>query len=172
MGGMLVRLFADQYPQDLVGLVLVDSAHPDMGDRLLATLPSESDGEPESLKAWRQYGAWLSASNGRGQNDDEGVDSKVSNAQVRAVKSLGDLPLVVISRSPNNPVMAAHMPPLPEGTNAKLLQTWQDLQGELAGLSSNSTRIIAAHAGHNIQIEEPGLIVDAIHKLVNEARSR
>ena len=39
MGGMLVQLYASQYPEDVVGLVLVDSGHPDMGDRLLAMLP-------------------------------------------------------------------------------------------------------------------------------------
>ena len=97
------------------------------------------------------------------------MDSLTGNAQVRAVKSLGDLPLVVISRSPSNRVLAEYMPPLPTETEAKVLQMWDDLQGELAGLSSNSTRIIAAHAGHDIQIEEPRLVVDAIHKLVNEA---
>ena len=80
--------------------------------------------------------------------------------------------MVVISRSPNYRVLAEYMPPLPKETEAKVLQMWEDLQGELAGLSSNSTRIFAAQAGHNIQIEEPGLVVDAIHKLANEARSR
>lgn len=128
--------------------MLVDSAHPDMGDRLLAALPPESAGEPESFYAWRQYSNFLSASNGREPDNPEGVDAKTSNAQVRAVKSLGDLPLVVISRSPNNPVLAGHMPSLPEETNARLLQMWQDLQAELMGLSSNSTQIFADHAGH------------------------
>jgi ABC-2 type transport system ATP-binding protein len=170
MGGMLVRLFADQYPEEVAGLVLVDSAHPDMGDRLQAALPPESAGEPESFKAWRQYSSFLSASNGREMDNPEGVDAKTSNEQVRAVNSLGDLPLVVISRSPNNPVLAVHMPSLPEETNAKLLQTWQVLQAELMGLSSNSTRIIADHAGHNINLEEPRLVVDAIQKLVQEYR--
>ena len=99
------------------------------------------------------------------------MDSQTGNAQVRAVKSLGDLPLVVISRSPNNRVLAGYMPPLAEETEAKVLQLWEDLQDELARLSSHSTRVFAAHAGHNIQIEEPGLVVDAIHRLVNEARS-
>ena len=171
MGGMLVRLFADQYPEEVAGLVLVDSAHPDMGDRLLAALPPESADEPESFKAWRQYSNFLSASNGRELDNPEGVDAKTSNAQVRAVKSLGDLPLVVISRSPNNPVLAAHMPSLPEETSAKLLQRWQDLQAELMGLSSNSTQVFA-QGGHGIPIEEPQLVVDAILELVNEIRSR
>jgi pimeloyl-ACP methyl ester carboxylesterase len=170
MGGMLVRMYADQYPEDVLGLVLVDSAHPDMGDRLLANLPARSPFESKSLKAWRQYGSWLSASNGLEPDNAEGVDASISNEQIRAVKSLGDLPLVVISRSPDNPILAEAMPALPEELNTRLLQMWQDLQDELMDLSSNSTRVIADHSGHDIHKEEPRLVVDAILKLVNEYR--
>ena len=171
MGGMLVREYADQYPEDVVGLVLVDSAHPDMGARLLTALPPKTAGEPKSLEAWRRYSNWMSTSNGRMPSDVEGVDMLVSNAQVKAVKSLGDLPLLVISRSPNNPVMAAGMPSLPEETNAKVLQLWQQMQIELAGLSSNSTRVVADHSGHFVMLEEPRLVADAIRKLVDEYRA-
>jgi hypothetical protein len=103
-------------------------------------------------------------------DNPEGVDANINNEQIRAVKSIGDLPLVVISRSPNNPVLAEAMPALPEEINARLLQMWQDLQDELMYLSSNSTREIADHSGHDIHKEEPRLIVDAILKLVNEYR--
>ena len=34
-------------------------------------------------------------------------------------------------------------------------QTWQDMQGELAGLSSNTTRL-TARGGHMIPVEQPG----------------
>jgi pimeloyl-ACP methyl ester carboxylesterase len=39
LGGELVHIFADQYPEEVAGIVLVDAAHPDMGPRLLAGLP-------------------------------------------------------------------------------------------------------------------------------------
>lgn len=171
MGGMLVRLYASQYPDDVVGLVLVDSAHPEMGVHLLAALPPEAAGEPESLQAWREYGTWLATSDGRGPRDVEGVDLKVSNEQARAVESLGDLPLIVISRSPNNPILAAQMPSLPEEINTPLLQEWQELQTELEELSTNSTRFVADHCGHNVNLEEPRLVVEAIRQLVDEYRA-
>lgn len=172
MGGMLVRLYASQYPEDVVGLVLVDSAHPEMGARLLAALPPEAAGEPKGLQAWREYGTWLATSDGRGPMDVEGVDLLVSNEQVRAVESLGNLPLVVISRSPNNPILAAHMPSLPEEINIPLLQMWQELQAELEGLSTNSTRYVADHSGHNVMLEEPRLVVEAIRQVVDEYRAK
>ena len=100
----------------------------------------------------------------------EGWDTRVSNEQVKTAKPLGDLPLVVISQSRDKPLFAIYIPPLLTGTNAKLQQTWQEMQKELAGSSSNSTRIIATRAGHDTPNEEPKLVVDAILKSVNEAR--
>lgn len=172
MGGMLAWLYAGEYPEQVAGLVLVDSAHPDMGERLLALLPPETQGEDASFKSWREYGNYLSASKGKERYAVEGVDAPVSNAQVRAVSSLGDLPLAVVSRSPDNTTMVSGMPALPEALNRQLMQEWQEMQRELEGLSSNSTRFIADHSGHGVQAEEPRLVVEAIRHVVGEAQAR
>jgi pimeloyl-ACP methyl ester carboxylesterase len=150
LGGELVRVFVDQYPEEVAGIVLVDAAHPDLGSRLLAGLPPEAADEPEGVMFWRRFLTWASDSNGSPYPNPEGWDTQASNAQVRATKPLGDLPLVVISRSPDSPLFAAGSPPLPAETNARLLQIWQDLQVELAGLSTNSTHVMAVRAGHQI----------------------
>ena len=170
-GGLMARLFVDLYPDEVAGLVLVDSAHPDMGSRLLAGLPPKKAFEARGIRAWRTWLTWMVDSHGSSYRDEEGVDTAASNAQVKAAKPLGDLPLVVISRSPDNPNMEDKIP-LPAETNVKLQQIWQDLQNELAGWSTNSTHLIAAHAGHNIPGEEPELVIAAIRKLVNEFRSQ
>lgn len=172
MGGMLVQLYASQYPEDVVGLVLVDSGHPDMGERLLALLPPETANEDKSFKDWRQYGIYLSASKGREAYAVEGVDATISNEQVRAVKSLGDLPLAVVTRSPNNPVMVGGMPDLPEEINIQLMQQWQAMQTEFEGLTTSSTRFTAVRSGHGVQAEEPRLVVEAIRHVVDEYRAR
>lgn len=172
MGGMLVQLYASQYPEDVVGLVLVDSGHPDMGDRLLALLPPETANEDKSFKDWRQYGNYLSAAKGQEAYAVEGVDATISNEQVRAVKSLGDLPLAVVTRSLNNPIMVGGMPDLPEAINRQLMQQWQEMQTEFEGLSTNSTRFTAVRSGHGVQAEEPRLVVEAIRHVVDEYRAR
>ena len=171
MGGMLVRVFADQYPEKVAGLVLVDAAHPDMGPRLLAGLPQESLFESKAIRSWRKYLTWMSDSNGQDQMNIEGVNFLISNEQVKTIQSLGDLPLVVISRSPNNTEWPS-MPTLPKETNSALFQIWQDMQRELAGLSSNTTHVIASHAGHMIPTEEPELIIGVINKLVKTWREQ
>jgi pimeloyl-ACP methyl ester carboxylesterase len=173
MGGMLVRIFADQHPGEVAGIVLLDSAHPDMGDRLMACLPPESAGEPEKTQFLRQFLTWMSDSNGSSFPNVEGLNTRVNNQQARDVESLGNLPLVVISQGPNIPGLGLPMitaqGPLPAEIDACLQQTWQDMQGELAGLSFNTTRL-TAQGGHMIPLEQPALIVQAIADLVKQER--
>ena len=168
-GGLVVRLFADQYRDEVAGMLLVDAAHPEMGIRLLAGLPPESADEPESIKAYRQLLTRMSSSDGSSLDTLEGWDMLSTNAQVKATKALGGLPLVVISRNPGNELRMAGMPPLDTETSKRLMQIWQDMQSELVGLSSNSTQVFA-QGGHEIPGYEPRLIVEALSKLVNEAR--
>lgn len=170
MGGMLVRIFADQHPGEVAGVVLLDSAHPDMGLRLLACLPPQSAGEPENIQYLRQHFIWMSDSNELPSfTIDENVDIRPGMQQARAVSTLGDLPLVVISQGPNVPGLGLDWGPLPTEVEACLQQTWQDMQGELAGLSSNTTRL-TARGGHMFPVQEPELVIQAIVDLVEGYR--
>jgi pimeloyl-ACP methyl ester carboxylesterase len=169
MGGMLVRIFADQHPGEAVGVVLVDSAHPDMGLHLLACLPPEFADEPENIQYLRQWFTWMSDSSHEPlSRDSEAINTLVSNQQVRDVDTLGDLPLVVISQAPNIPGLGYQIDTSPE-IDACLRQTWQNMQGTLAGLSSNTSRL-TAEGGHGIPVEQPELIVQAIADLVEQER--
>jgi pimeloyl-ACP methyl ester carboxylesterase len=47
LGGLFVRMFAAQYPAEIVGVVLLDSAHPDESARL--GLPGPLAGRGERL---------------------------------------------------------------------------------------------------------------------------
>ena len=44
---------------------------------------------------------------------------------------------------------------------------WTELQDELNYLSDHSTHIIAENSGHVIHLDEPELVVDAIHDVLN-----
>ena len=68
---------------------------------------------------------------------DEGASLPESLAQAGAVKTFGDLPLIVLTSRLNQ-------------------QTgWQAMQAELLQLSSNSQQMIADNSGHNIEIDQP-----------------
>ena len=68
---------------------------------------------------------------------------------------LGDTPLVVVSRGWNDPV-----------TGDQVYPEWEEAQKRLGSLSTNSVHIVAAGSGHMIQFTEPGVIVNAILRLL------
>ena len=160
-GGQNVILFANRYPEEVAGVVLEDSSHPDQVSRFQAALPPESSDESSDLAAIRK--ALIPPAKGI-----KGIDLATSDDQVRTVKSLGDIPLVVLTAAP----LGAAWGKIPTDVAARLDQTWKDLQEELAALSSNSTHIVATTSSHFIHYEEPQLVIDAILDLVNKARSK
>ena len=82
------------------------------------------------------------------------------------ITSLGDVPLVVLSHG-----QPMAMPGLTDVVNQAYEQLWQDLQAELAGLSSRGRLVVAQDSGHYIQLERPQLVVDAIAEVVAAART-
>jgi pimeloyl-ACP methyl ester carboxylesterase len=160
-GGLNVRAYAKQYPDEVVGVVLVDATHPDLMSKMLAALPAESPSEDENIKSVRKS---IVAENSDRTFNRERFDPVPSAAQVRAGGALGDKPLVVLTRSPKayaqNPIQRKYLEPV-----------WQELQRDLSRLSSNSTHKVATKAGHFISVDEPQLVIDAIRKVMAASKS-
>jgi pimeloyl-ACP methyl ester carboxylesterase len=166
IGGMNMLAFADRYRDEVAGLVLVDSSHPDQADRWLALLPTPAPNENESLASLRKDIPWV---NPEDPTFPEPMDWDTTLAQARSVKSLGDLPLAVLVAV--DPARNGWGDIPPELT-AKLDQIWLDLHKEYAGLSTDSSLILAKKSGHFIQNDEPQLVIDAILNLVDKARQK
>lgn len=159
VGGFNVRLFAGKYPEEVAGMVLVDSSHPDQLTRIAGILPAEAPDEAMLLKLLRRGPDAALAT--------EAIDFKACADQARAIKTIGAKPLVVISQSPN----ALGPPGIPLSTWEKIRITWGGLQTDLLGLSVVGTHLIATHAGHQVQFEEPDLVINAILSVVRDARA-
>ncbi len=159
IGGFNVRLFAAQYPQEAAGVVLVDSSHPDQWTRFARLIPRATSGEPAALQRFR---------NKQDPNlTPERIDYVTSADEIRTCGSLGDIPLIVLSRSPS----AMRPPGLPEDLAGKFDLVWTQLQQELLKLSTRSTQVVATHAGHNIQLDEPQLVIATILKMLRATAS-
>jgi pimeloyl-ACP methyl ester carboxylesterase len=158
MGAFNVLIYANQYPQDVAGIVLVDPSHPDQFDRWLAVLPTESASEVESLKNCHQGFTWM-----LGPNAPEGWDWLKSGAQVRSIGSLGDLPFTIITAGDQGEPC---YPPTAEQEQ----QVWLDLHQEYLKLSTNSKQIIAEYAPHMVMENWPDVITQAIRERVDEVR--
>jgi pimeloyl-ACP methyl ester carboxylesterase len=145
LGGFNVRVFAGRYPNEVAGMVLIDSSHPDQWARYAGIVP--------------QFGTL---------NLIGGIDLKASAVQVRDINWLGTKPLVVVSRSPHS--MPVPTPRLPADVTEEMEKVWSELQADLVTLSANSRQVIANHAGHLIQMDEPQLVIDAITDVVRQVQ--
>ncbi len=174
LGGMNMLVFADRYRDEVDGLVLVESAHPEQVDRFPTVFPTPAPNEDKGLASLRKA---ISIAVWRNPDDPsfpEPMDWNETAAQVRAVKTLDSLPLVVLVDSPTSLTNLGEWKQsgAPSDLAAKLAQVWLDLHKEQAALSTDSQLILAEHSGHFIQNDEPQLVIDAILKLVDKARQK
>ena len=156
---MNVRMFTHLFPDTVAGLVLIDSSLPDLYPELSKVLPAPAAGDKdyELIKGWRE-GPDLSQSR-------EWVDLKANADLVRATRGFGDRPLIVLTQSPqwNDPFA-------PDDIESSIHAVSQRLQADLAKLSTRGKLIVASKAGHNIQADEPQLVIDAIVDVVRQVR--
>ena len=75
------------------------------------------------------------------------------------------MPLVVLSHDPDKP-----QPDLPEDLVKPTNDAWQQMQEELAQLSTKGTQVIAKNSGHYIQLDRPDLVIEAVRSIVDQAR--
>jgi pimeloyl-ACP methyl ester carboxylesterase len=163
-GGLVMRMFADKYRDEAAGLVLVDSSHPDqwehikasrggrtvaLGNRTTALLARLGlirliHGERSFIAGLppREY-AEMRAYLARPQGWSVAADAllawnRLSRHQVNATRSLGDLPLAVLSVTEQD----------------KYADVLTRLQDELATLSSNCRHVTVEGATHYTLVSE------------------
>jgi pimeloyl-ACP methyl ester carboxylesterase len=165
-GGFNARLYAHQYPEEIAGLVLVDSADPDLD--LMALLPAEMLDENDSIRAVRAILRQETQETG----NPEGINWVASAAQVRSVASLGALPLIILTHTSTCwiEMLISNFPGFPLELATKLEQTWQEHQRHILHLSSQSRQMIVQRSGHYIHVEEPELVLHAIRYVIELTR--
>jgi pimeloyl-ACP methyl ester carboxylesterase len=146
LGGLLVRLYAAEHPDEVAGLVLVDGTTEDEDLKLWPLV------SPEAFKAVDPDGTQL-------------ADMRIAMAKLRSNRSIGDKPLIVLTAGlPEDP---------PPGVSPdQFARISQEMQAELPQISSNSTQIVAAKSQHFIQMENPKLVIASIRQVVDAVRTR
>ncbi len=89
-------------------------------------------------------------------------------ARAMQLSSLGDMPLVVLTRG------LTQMSTGP-GVSAEDIEGYRmaedEMQAELAALSTRGKRIIAENCGQHIHVDQPQLVIDAIREVVEAVRA-
>src|SRR5215210_780804 len=161
-GGLYARMYAARYPNQVAGVALVDSSHPEqftrseegramyeqtrrMGAfvpwltrlgviRLTNFYPAHPD-LPAKQRA--QIEAFNSSTQQVATTVEEFSATPQTNSQVRSMGSLGDKPLAVITAS-------------------KQSSDWLEMQDELAALSTNSIHPVVERATHESLLYDKG----------------
>ena len=151
LGGLFMSLYARTYPEEVVGLLLLDSMHPEQIERCQQYLPAK-ECDPEHYPWWVK--ALIKMTPAVIKAEMAGVTE--TGRQIRVAGPLPPMPLAVVS----------HGKPDEPGRD----RMWAALQQDLAKELPRSTHIIAHKSGHNIQSDEPALVIQTIKDLVIQAR--
>ncbi len=163
-GGMVMRLYATTHPSKVAGLVSVDAQNEDFVAAYKRFLSPEqytaavlNPGLPPGLEDYA---------------DAERLDLEASAAQMHQAQAdtpLRKMPLTVLthSRTLPNPFGFPSDWPI-----AELEQAFQASQDRLADLVPGAHLVVAANSGHYIQLDQPGLVTDAIRGVVRKVRRR
>jgi len=155
IGGLHAQVFAGRYPADTAGLVLISSTHPDQIGTWLALLPPVA---PDEEKAITEARTFLTSMAEDPMRNEEMLAFAPSAAQARRLTTLGAKPVIVATHSPRYRMV----PGLSEPVAVRLEEATQQLQKRFLMLSSNSSRNIAATAGHGLPHEDPAFVVENI----------
>ena len=159
-GGLFSLLYASRHPEQVAGMVLIDGVHPDYHRR---SIEVAKQFVPRDL--WDEL---VAAACGIPpvQVDAELMDICRAEAQTRAALAahpLRRMPLAVITRG------GLHFPPASEPAAQERL--WRQLQDELAAMQPGSTHVIATRSGHDIQHEQPELVLAQVRRVVAAVRA-
>lgn len=167
-GGLIARLYAQTYPHDAAGMVLVDAL-------------SEGLQDAETPAQWAMQRVLM-----EGNVADsvalypalERIDPDRSFDQLRAAPPLRPLPLIVLSADrpwgPQIPgliadgTLPASVPPEFGYITDAAQKTAQD---RLAALVPGARHITRTNSGHEIHREQPTLVTDAIIAIVDAVRA-
>jgi pimeloyl-ACP methyl ester carboxylesterase len=189
-GGDLVRVYAGHFPEQVAGLVLVEASNEDKWSRIPGMLQQWQGYRKDCRKdVWRARFALLRFKHDplspSYPDDVRSVAESLSymrNAviancdeyasligsgplQVGAVRSLGNVPLVVISAGKN---IFKEDSAIPDRERAGAI--WKQTQFEATSLSSRSRQVIASKSGHFVPHDQPALVIEQVLDTLQQLR--
>ena len=138
-GGLISQIYAAEHPDEIAGLVLVESNHPDEEDEFEKHLTPEQISEDRT------------AANA----NSEGIDVFASFREAQRAGALPHVPLVVVTAT-----AAIDWPP---GWDPKVFDRLRaQQQHDLATSVPGGTQVMADQSGHDVPHDQPEIVVSAI----------
>ncbi|WP_204415501.1 alpha/beta fold hydrolase [Bacillus tianshenii] len=138
-GGVNVRIFAEHFPEEVAGMVLVDSTPEDYRERFLPTMSEE----------------FQSAYNQQFIHEGNYDEFMESLKQLKECNTRLEVPVMVLAAGKK-----AHY-------SKESQELWNAMQKELVDISTNGELVMAEHSAHYIQNDEPDIVIHAIKRLLD-----
>ena len=149
LGGTYMKLFAKTFPDEIVGVVLVDARHAEFSQRCRQLgVPRLLYDPPEALLA-------MMSATARTELEAAPLTLK----QTRRAGPFPDVPLIVLTQS-------SATSRWPKG----LRKVWEASQQRLAKMSRLGRIKVCDDAGHNVHKDRPDIVVRAVLNVVRAAR--
>ncbi|WHY87268.1 alpha/beta hydrolase [Neobacillus novalis] len=195
-GGINARLYANRYPNQVRGMVLVDATHEDeltdrfprehhkgqeMGAKMMRVFTflskigilralaackmvpgfSKAIGgcPPEVQKMLWKKSFQTSALTAAGS---EFAHLRLGYELVRKAPDLGELPLTVIAAG----IVDQFAPGTSKEVQGKIKQALRDAASDTSDLSKNGKLVVAENSSHNVHLEQPDIVINAIKEMV------
>ena len=176
-GGLTAQLYASRHPEEVAGIVLVDSAH---SSRVSQTVSVESavrlGGLIRALAPTGIPSLVFRVPAGSPESRDEAT-RRIERNLTRTTKSLRNASAEMLDLRESLNLVATERPslgrrPLVVLTEGRLATDgWFELQRDLTTLSEASEWEIIEDAGHFIQHDRPDAVVEAVRRVVESTRS-
>jgi pimeloyl-ACP methyl ester carboxylesterase len=155
-GGALARLYAHTHPDEVAGLVLVDSFTPELRDNFPAELwalwKQQNAMSEEIIADWPEIERF---------DFDETIDI------LRAGGSIRPIPLAVLTA--DAPITDVPKPGLPD-IGAATATAHHAAQDQLVQLVPGAVHVSETHSGHNVMLDNPPVVTEAILDVVTAVR--
>jgi pimeloyl-ACP methyl ester carboxylesterase len=195
LGGIYARKYTEAYPADVVGLVLVDSSHPDQMERMPEGFQGTSVPILKNAFVRSLTGGLLSIT-GYGEKmmrrsfvtmpkDVTDLNMVFLNHSLPTIieeiarvpdilkevgneQHFGDIPVYVIANGLQYKPAYGINSRYPADKLAEAERVSRELQTGLLSLSSRSVLLVADESGHNVNFEQPEIVIDAVEMLLED----
>lgn len=162
VGGLVSRYYAERFPADVGAMVMVDHAFmpakppasstgPVVIFQTPITFTAEETSDFKRLpERMQELHRWAEA---RKPAVDHAATADDCLVQLKTARSLGSMPLIVVST----------------GNEAR---GYAELQAQLLALSSRSQQMKAERSFHSVEIDQPEVVIEAIRRAVHFSQGR
>jgi len=192
LGGIILRSFVSKYPQDVKGVILIDSSCPNEEDFLseeLYTMVSQHRMPSGFLKFANSVGLVRLMFKGMFPDEDEykylntlmpallyksayGIleeqdQMPILNKEASKITTFDSIPLCVLSASDRN--LYDHLFE-DEKIKNEFVDAKVEMQKDLLNLSTNSEQILVYNSSHYINEDRPEVIIEAVKNMISKTK--